>query len=175
MALNKTKDGRPMMTQMLLLANLIVMSLSSYRYLKSIDDGTAVRGEEASILPQVASSLEDRGKLSRSKDPQPSAVSIASDQSPEVQSNASRKGPAIADTPPGGVGQLHSGGVYFVKPREGERDFYETAKTTRTDKVTVPGMLSQVIPEYCRDCVVTSSQLTIMPRVNICVLRLQRV
>lgn len=155
MVLNKTKDGRPGMsvTQVLLLANLIVMSLSSYQYLKSaINDGTSVvQGEEASRLPP--SDLEDR--INSSSSTEVAAVSITSDHPPEVEhhipaevnrrSSSLLKGPVIADTPPGGIGQLHSGGAYFVKPREGERDFYETAKTTATDKVTAPSMLGTTV------------------------------
>ena len=136
MVLSKAKDGRPgimSMTQVLLLANLVVISMTSYKYLSAIDDGSgfvrAGEAEEAFILPKAS-------LLKGASETEVSAVSVTSDHPPE-----SLKGPVIADTPPGGIGQLHSGGAYFVKPREGERDFYETAKTTKTDKVTAPDAL----------------------------------
>ncbi len=109
-------------TQILLLANLILMSGLLSTFLKSAGAATekALNLEAASFVP-----IESRTHLVADEGLQRKAVSHS------VANTA---------TPPG-IGSTDSSGFYFVHPREGERDFYKIAKSTLTDKVTAPGRL----------------------------------
>lgn len=45
----------------------------------------------------------------------------------------------------GGIGSTDSSGFYFVRPKDGERNFYEIGLTTSTDKVTAPKRLPECL------------------------------
>ena len=100
-------------TQILLLANLILMSFMLRTSFKSagavIEE--MVNAEAKSILP-----VESRTSLFAAE-------------------KVFQRAP--------GIGSTDSGGFYFVHPREGERDFYKIGKAAlpETDKVQAPGRL----------------------------------
>ncbi|KAL3772662.1 hypothetical protein ACHAW5_008612 [Stephanodiscus triporus] len=111
-------------TQILLLANLILMSFLLSTFLKSAGAGIEemVNAEAKSILP-----VESRTPL------------VA-----EEGFRRNTVGNSVAKTPTApGIGSTDSAGFYFVHPREGERDFYKIGKAAlpQTDKVQAPAYL----------------------------------
>ena len=103
-------------TQFLLLSNLIVMSFSAWAIYKSAYTSieSLARNEDASFTPEIN---ED-------------------DVTPPSNDHQQR----IIDTT-AGTGSTDSNGLYFVTPKEGERNFYEIGKRFGTDKVTAPDRL----------------------------------
>ncbi|KAL7540918.1 hypothetical protein ACHAXR_010480 [Thalassiosira sp. AJA248-18] len=79
----------------------------------------------ASIQPLVY--LEDASIMPRQEEPAP------------IQKNID--GGTLSNSTTAGIGSTNAAGFYFVHPREGERNFYEIARATATDKVTAPTRL----------------------------------
>lgn len=121
-------------TQVLLLANLMIMFfmvsmvISKIGLFESIQLGIDMEVEEASIMPARASNNQRLGS---------DIASIANDSALRPVNHNT---PANSTTT-GGIGSTDPAGAYFVRPREGERDFYKIGKTTKTDKVTAPSKL----------------------------------
>eukprot|EP00986_Skeletonema_menzelii_P015236 scaffold11328_cov97-Skeletonema_menzelii.AAC.1 len=100
------------LTQILLLLNVVVVSISLWSFLNAADGGVSrvKLVEEKSFAP-------------------PDTPSSIDEPSPTI---------AVDSITSGGIGTTNSNGFYFVQPRQGERSFFETAEKTGTDKVTAP-------------------------------------
>eukprot|EP00984_Skeletonema_dohrnii_P023901 scaffold13004_cov94-Skeletonema_dohrnii-CCMP3373.AAC.1 len=120
------------LTQILLLLNATVVSISLWSFINVADGGLSqfMSQEAASFAPP-----EDVSPPVAAVEPISSAkvLVVPDSQHGAVLDNASQ----IAITS-GGIGTTNSNGFYFVQPKEGERNFYEIAKKTGTDKVTAP-------------------------------------
>jgi len=103
-------------TQILLLGNLIVMSITALAFWKSANASVQ------SVLDLESESFVIPLNLNEG------TASARTQQRKLNSTNA-------------GVGGTDSAGFYFVNPREGERDFYKVAQGTSTDKVTAPERL----------------------------------
>lgn len=106
--------GGSVVTQALLLANLVVMSFTAWSFWSSAS---------ASIQPTT---MNDE-----------IATSYESSSIPIQQNQKSTN----TSTTTAGIGSVDSSGFYFVKPKEGERDFYKIGLSTSTDKVQAPTKL----------------------------------
>jgi len=109
------------LTQLLLLLNLIVVSISLlWTFITKAEGGVSCTPqqlqEDASFAPPSRIDGEARN-----------GVVSESNHAPHKHTLTS-----------GGIGSTNSGGFYFVQPREGERNFYEIGRTTATDKVAAP-------------------------------------
>mmetsp|Transcript_5096 Transcript_5096/g.7090 ORF Transcript_5096/g.7090 Transcript_5096/m.7090 type:complete len:396 (+) Transcript_5096:67-1254(+) len=120
------------LTQILLLFNVTVVSISLWSFINVADGGLSQfkSQEAASFAPP-----EDASPPVAAVEPIPSAkvLVVPDSQHGAVLDNASQS--AITS---GGIGTTNSNGFYFVHPKQGERNFYEIAKKTGTDKVTAP-------------------------------------
>ena len=117
---NKRKSGGgSVVTQALLLANIVVMSFTAWSFWSSAS---------ASIQPTM-------------NDDVPIIVKeIATYESSSIPIQQNQKSTNTSTTT-AGIGSVDSSGFYFVKPKEGERDFYKIGLSTSTDKVQAPTKL----------------------------------
>lgn len=108
------------MTQTLLLANLIGMSVIVWTFWKSTNASLQPmeHAEELSIVPPIRTE----------------ALTLAS---PQIKT--ARNGPPNLTI--AGLGSTDASGFYFVHPRPGERNFYEIGQRSGTDKVQAPTRL----------------------------------
>jgi hypothetical protein len=124
-----TMAARFGITQILLLANLILISLLLSTSLKSAGAG---------IEKMVDAEAKSNNPPAESRTPL-----VAEDG---FRRNTVGHSVAKTTTAPG-IGSTDSGGFYFVHPREGERDFYKIGKAAspQTDKVQAPGRLPECL------------------------------
>jgi len=112
-------------TQILLLANLIVMSFSAWSFLKS-----------ANVSLESASNMNAQSFVP----PLTEKTTTAHNADARQPSSSSGRSTRLVSTT-GGIGRTDKDGFYFVQPKEGERNFYKIAQGTGTDKVTAPARL----------------------------------
>ena len=109
-------------TQILLLANLILVSFVTWmsweRANASVDGRASMDAAPFAFVP----SKEEVADVVRRPD-----------------------GARPINSTAAGIGSMDSAGTYFVRPREGERNFYEIGKGTLTDKVAAPGTLPRCL------------------------------
>lgn len=118
---NKRKSGGgSVVTQALLLANLVVMSFTAWSFWSSAS---------ASIQPTMNGDV-----------PIPIVKEISTYESSSIPIQENQKSTNTSTTT-AGIGSVDSSGFYFVKPKEGERDFYKIGLSTSTDKVQAPTKL----------------------------------
>ena len=118
---NKRKSGGgSVVTQALLLANLVVMSFTAWSFWSSAS---------AIIQPTMNDDV-----------PIPIVKEIATYESSSTPIQQNQKSTNTSTTT-AGIGSVDSSGFYFVKPKEGERDFYKIGLSTSTDKVQAPTKL----------------------------------
>ena len=73
--------------------------------------------------------------------PIPIVKEIATYESSSTPIQQNQKKSTNTSTTTAGIGSVDSSGFYFVKPKEGERDFYKIGLSTSTDKVQAPTKL----------------------------------
>ena len=112
--------------QILLLANLIVMSFSTWMFWKSAN---------ASIQPLL----------------EMEAISFMPSNEGGATNNQQLDSGRPLNSTTAGIGSTDPAGFYFVHPKEGERNFYKIGKGTHTDKVTAPGVLPRCL-ENDKEC-----------------------
>jgi hypothetical protein len=134
------------LTQILLLLNVIVVSISLWSFLNAAEGGVSQIKlvEEKSFAPpsdEDTHSSQDVSSSPIAVDPNTSVQEVASDE--DIQDGVVLKESSNNPTQitSGGIGTTNSNGFYFVQPRQGERSFYEIAAKTGTDKVTAPSRL----------------------------------
>ena len=119
---NKRKSGGcSVVTQVLLLVNLVVMSFTAWSFWSSAS---------AIIQPTMNDDV-----------PIPIVKEIATYESSSTPIQQNQKKSTNTSTTTTGIGSVDSSGFYFVKPKEGERDFYKIGLSTSTDKVQAPTKL----------------------------------
>lgn len=130
-------------TQVLLLANLVVMSFIAWSSWRSANASIqlGVNMEDAFIMPKRQESSNNQ-RMDRE------TASVIDDTAPKILRSTpfdTALRPVnkynSANSTTGRIGSTNSAGFYFVHPKEGERDFYNIGKTTHTDKVAAPGRL----------------------------------
>ena len=114
--------GGSVVTQALLLANLVVMSFTAWSFWSS-----------ASAIIQPTMNDEASAAV-------PIVKEIATYESTSIPIQQNQKSTNTSTTT-AGIGSVDSSGFYFVKPKEGERDFYKIGLSTSTDKVQAPTKL----------------------------------
>ena len=110
-------------TQFLLLANFIVMSIIAYMFWTYLSSSNVGPSDSDLLLPTQ------------------SIRTIVNHNANIINASAGIGNRGSITTAVAGTGSIDSGGFYFVHPKEGERDFYSVGKTTGTDKVEAPGRL----------------------------------
>lgn len=129
------------LTQILLALNVIVVSVSLWSFLNAAEGGVSQIKfqEEKSFAPpaDTVSSAQDVISV----DP----ISVVNEQAENHAVSVTENDASQNTITSGGIGTTNSDGYYFVQPREGERNFYEIAVRTQTDKVAaidrLPGCL----------------------------------
>ena len=114
------------------------------RLLQRVQLHAAVRAEHGETAAKDAAAFSPPRvrRAAEAVADEPTARSVAGERTPAE--TPPRKPAGVKDsavTPAvttGGIGRTDAAGVYFVDPRPGERNFYEIAMKTSTDKVRGP-------------------------------------
>ena len=132
------------LTQILLVLNVIVVSVSLWSFLNAAGGSVSqikFQDDASFAPPDTPSSKDETAAVDQ--------ISVVNAQAaPDSQIDAVSGSDNYASQnaiTSGGIGTTNSNGFYFVQPREGERNFYDIAKKTGTDKVAaiyrLPGCL----------------------------------
>jgi hypothetical protein len=136
------------LTQILLLLNVTVVSISLWSFLNVAGGGVTQfkLQEEASFAPPDTtatpkSEVEDMSPPAAGETTSLAMLQFAPDNNQKDAVPGSNNNAAQNKITSGGIGSTNSDGFFFVQPKEGERNFYQIGLKTGTDKVTVPDRL----------------------------------